>query len=395
MTTDVSCPNCQAKLKVPPGMAGKKAKCKQCGTSFRIPGENPNTPPSGADSVAESIGLSVADNAALRVVSASANPFSFEGGGTDPSPALAPPSAELPTAAAPPKADSPSKSKYRTSDKSTGSSKAKASNYSGGGKAGPQKSGGAKKFILIGLLVLLCAGGGGAAVFFFMQSPEKALAAKPASEKSKEPEKPRDKEKLKNKQNPKGNSDKGENAAANPAAGVGTPDVMATMNEPAKPKAVAPGMDRKRTSTVVIGGWKLPSFPPGPGMALSAPAGKFSVELSLSNVKQMFTSNAEAGILAAVWPSFAGFQGQGAKDTIERFSMNGGAIIDKTEMDVSGVSWPRAADLSPEGERYATETPAGKITIYDFNTKTKLWDGVEAFPGVDAAKNPGIAAMYL
>ncbi|MBM3982997.1 MAG: hypothetical protein FJ304_22535, partial [Planctomycetes bacterium] len=38
---EVSCPNCSAKLKAPDGMAGKKAKCKKCGTGFRVPGPAP------------------------------------------------------------------------------------------------------------------------------------------------------------------------------------------------------------------------------------------------------------------------------------------------------------------------------------------------------------------
>jgi hypothetical protein len=36
---DVSCPSCGAKLKADEKMAGKKAKCKKCGTGFRIPGD--------------------------------------------------------------------------------------------------------------------------------------------------------------------------------------------------------------------------------------------------------------------------------------------------------------------------------------------------------------------
>jgi len=39
---EVSCPHCQAKLKAPDTTAGKKGKCKKCGTTFRIPGGAPN-----------------------------------------------------------------------------------------------------------------------------------------------------------------------------------------------------------------------------------------------------------------------------------------------------------------------------------------------------------------
>ncbi len=50
---EVACPGCQTPLKAPPGMAGRKARCKKCNTPFRIPGET-------VDGVGESQQLSVA-----------------------------------------------------------------------------------------------------------------------------------------------------------------------------------------------------------------------------------------------------------------------------------------------------------------------------------------------
>ena len=41
----VACPGCQSPLKAPESMAGKKAKCKRCGTSFRLPGGVPDSVP--------------------------------------------------------------------------------------------------------------------------------------------------------------------------------------------------------------------------------------------------------------------------------------------------------------------------------------------------------------
>src|SRR5438477_8713357 len=82
---EVACPGCKTGLKAPDSMAGKKAKCKRCGTSFRIPG-----PPS--DSIGESQMLSAIDFRADPLPSATpgvhtpgspdANPFDF-GGFTD------------------------------------------------------------------------------------------------------------------------------------------------------------------------------------------------------------------------------------------------------------------------------------------------------------------------
>lgn len=53
MPLEVSCPGCGSKLKAPEAMIGKKAKCKKCNTSFRIPGQT------ASDSVGESQALSV------------------------------------------------------------------------------------------------------------------------------------------------------------------------------------------------------------------------------------------------------------------------------------------------------------------------------------------------
>ncbi|HEV3386915.1 MAG TPA: hypothetical protein VG097_19010 [Gemmata sp.] len=53
MPMNVPCPGCGSNLKAPESMIGKKAKCKKCNTSFRIPGA------AASDSVGESQALSV------------------------------------------------------------------------------------------------------------------------------------------------------------------------------------------------------------------------------------------------------------------------------------------------------------------------------------------------
>lgn len=54
---EVACPGCKTPLKAPENMGGKKARCKKCGTSFRIPGDKP---PKG-DTVGDSHVLSAVD----------------------------------------------------------------------------------------------------------------------------------------------------------------------------------------------------------------------------------------------------------------------------------------------------------------------------------------------
>jgi len=65
----VACPGCKATLKASEEMAGKKAKCKKCGTSFRIPGGGD---PSG-DTAGDAQMLSAMDLPAP----AEASPFDF------------------------------------------------------------------------------------------------------------------------------------------------------------------------------------------------------------------------------------------------------------------------------------------------------------------------------
>ena len=66
----VPCPGCQSTLKAPENMAGKKAKCKKCGVSFRIPGGDAPT----GDTAGDSQMLSAMD---LPIPESAADPFDF------------------------------------------------------------------------------------------------------------------------------------------------------------------------------------------------------------------------------------------------------------------------------------------------------------------------------
>ncbi len=111
---EVSCPNCGAKLKAPDNMAGKKAKCRKCTKTFRLPG----TP------VAESAGDADVPLADLIETSPppppaktagplpSADPFDFSDPPDPPKPAPAKPQAapaKPPATPAPAKPVAPSK----------------------------------------------------------------------------------------------------------------------------------------------------------------------------------------------------------------------------------------------------------------------------------------------
>src|SRR3954451_19245396 len=76
---EVACPGCNTKLKAPDTSAGKKAKCKKCGTSFRLPG-----PPSGTAGGAQML-------SAVDVPAAEPNPFALDALPPPPPPPPAPP----------------------------------------------------------------------------------------------------------------------------------------------------------------------------------------------------------------------------------------------------------------------------------------------------------------
>src|SRR5262249_58166348 len=74
---EVACPGCGAKLKAPDTSAGKKAKCKKCGSAFRLPG-------SATGSAGEAQMLSAVD------VPAEPNPFALDALLASPPPPPAP-----------------------------------------------------------------------------------------------------------------------------------------------------------------------------------------------------------------------------------------------------------------------------------------------------------------
>jgi len=80
---DVSCPSCGSKLKADEKMAGKKAKCKKCGTGFRIPGAK--------------VGESLAEGQMLSTLGAPAPPLPGDDAGV----AMAVPLDDEPPMAAP------------------------------------------------------------------------------------------------------------------------------------------------------------------------------------------------------------------------------------------------------------------------------------------------------
>lgn len=351
MSLDVACPHCQTRLKAPEGMAGKKARCKKCQQSFRIPG-----PDDASDG----------DAGQLSVVGDS--PFSFNGDAPAPEPAKPaakkksappPPAGSNPFAvpdavAAEPTADPPSKSKYRTK---TAAPEKKASAYRGKPAAARGKS----RLPLFALAGLLCAGGGAAAFFAYSELQKKDKPAPTAAAPVAPPNDPP----APAPEPAKAKDDKGKraNAAAAPA------DKAADER-----KAAGPRVQKAR------GGLKLPPPNPSP-MPFEKAAATVPLDHPPAAVKQLMVGGGDGAFLLVTRRTFDGLSGKGAKDTIDRYSLATGRRTDQTEVPADGVkTYPRVCDVSPTGDKFAYEHPAGKLTVTLLGAKSNVVEGLDLNP---------------
>jgi hypothetical protein len=340
MSVDVACPQCQSVLKAPPGMAGKKARCKRCNHAFRIPGGDADLP---------AVPLVGEESTQLNTIDA---PFGFGD-----SSAAAGDEPESPMRSEP-----ASRSKYKTG-------KASKSSSMGGYRGGSTASSGSKsgKLLVIGGVIALFAAGG-AAAFFMSQKPDpvaSASAAKPA-EKVNEKADPKDAVKPKDAENDKSKTDT-------------KADRKATDKPPTTTAPAAKSTDPKKgKAATVVGGLKLPP-PPAKADLFTKPVANFPTENTFESVRHYRMTGGDNPTVIVIWSSDAGFQGQGAKETLDRYSLNGGARIDRTELDAVNGAAQHIGDLSPNGEHYIAEGPtAGMLTLYDLTAKKKS-DTVKPF----------------
>ncbi len=391
MSIEVPCPNCQSVLKAPDGMAGKKARCKKCQHPFRIPG----TAIAPVDSVADSEHLSVV----------APSPFAFDGSAeatpVSPLPSAKPlksskpvavPAEEpdnpfsMPSAAIPDDDDTPpepkSKSKYRKGDSKADAkadSKIEKSKSKFGQPAAAKTGGGGglKKILMFGVAGLLCAAGGAAGIYFFMMPKEKpAVAMLPTAPAPVVVEKTKDEKK------------------AAPTLKKGN----VTSNEPNKAAVAAkPEPGAKGKSRVVFNIPRtLDKIPDPTKLAiLEKPKDLIALDHNTGTVRKVIVGGKDGPVAVVIRHTFDGFQGKGGKDTVDRYSLTSGTRVDRTEIESDGLTWPRATDISPNGERLAIDSPANKITIYQLSDKgKKLLDGFDPYPDAKG-KSPGIAAIYF
>jgi hypothetical protein len=376
MSVDIACPQCKGILKAPPGMAGKKARCKRCQHAFRIPGGEPGA----EDSVSDSQDLSVVADA----------PFAFDAP-AEPPPAAKKPAAKPAAAAAdnpfaiptvpPAEVDEPTpepKSKSKSKYKTKSDSSAKTSSYRGKAVAPPAR-GRSIKFLLAALLCAVGGAGGFYAYSEYQKSQTQSAAVAKAAPSEATPA----------VEAAKPNDDKAKKTTAvaqtAPSAGSTAPDRRTNS------KAA-------RGGPKVSGGLKLPPFADKPKPFEKALA-TIALDHDAASVRQVMLGGEEGPVILVTRRTFDGLGGKGMKDTIDRYALNTLRRIDQTEVPADAVTaYPRIGHVGPGGDRFAFEHPVGKLTVVQLGTKTVLVDGLDlagATDGPDKAPHPGIAAIYF
>lgn len=452
---EVACPGCRAPLKAPPGMAGKKARCKKCNTPFRIPGGT------GADAVGDSQALSAADPppgappaeevvpAALPVEDdeplaasvaeddeplaavvaeepAPADPFAFATAppepkkkerkprGKDDTPvppepaASADPFAFTSAPAEPPakKKKEPERKPRDEDDEAPPAPAASGDPFAFGSAPAPaEKSGrrprGDKSNPKAPAARPAPAGGGGlvkvvvgAAVFAVLAGGIVAGTLVFLSSN-----KPAEVAKTEKKDEKKVEPPSNEPAPApvgktEPTAKDQAKGNRATGGTPQK----GAGAKGKVGAYLVLPPGKQLAFPPKPAAPkpVTEPASNpVPVAVPFADARRFFPPGKADADLGVLWRSTAGFQGVGEKVTLSLFSPNTGKETAKVEVDHDGTPDP-AADVSVDGGTFAHgHRTTGKVTVWDVRKKTKKLDAFDPYADKPEHRAAKLAAVYL
>jgi len=391
---EVACPGCQAVLKAPDAMAGKKARCKRCNTSFRIPGAAP------PDSVGDSQQLSVADPpppveedipAAMPVeddepLPASVaeeppdDPFAFS--------AAPPKKGRTPRAEEPPAADAgdpfgftPSAAAPKSSRKLRAPAAADDDDRTAAKKK-PAGGGGLVKVAVAAAVFALVAGGVVAGVLVYINNKpgdqannekkdEKKLDAPPAD--APPAGNPVSTTKAKDAgKGSKGTTTVGGNKVTKGSKGGGT------MYSLGKAKAL-----------------ELPPKPADPKTRTEPTSSPVPVTVPFDMVRRLFPPEKNGADIGVAWRSAAGFQGAGEKITLSVFSPTSGFETGKVEADGDGLP-DAACDLSADSGTFAIgHRGTGKVTVWDVRKKAKKLDAFDPYKDKPEHKAAKLAAVYL
>ena len=419
MPMDVVCPKCGSKLKAPENIAGKVVRCKKCQEKFRVPGGQagdpvgdtqqlssmgskfqlpadpaPATLPTPSPLPAPPAALFPEDSA-LHVTPPAAKPIPVPSDELlildDPIPKAAlitiPTPVPEPAGFSPAAAfsfDEPEPKKGKKGKKSeapapvpepAGFSPAAGFSFDEpepepeiekgkkGKKAekgepaaamvrkpatGRSKGSKFKTFLILGglfFLSMIVAVGGGV-YWFVIRKPEVAQAPTTKADPTSNEQKP-------GKGTPETKGGKGETPTTKPNT---TPPIPVPKDPPAGPIT------------------SLPTAPAAP--ALFAKAKRTAiVDADTSLIRAIQVSSSQPAFVVVAFNTFLGFQGTGATDKFERYSLDTGVKAGAIELTADNLHWPRPFALNKAGTLMAIEAPAGKVTVFDFDANAKVLDG--------------------
>ncbi len=319
MAVEVPCPNCRSLLRAPDDAAGKRVRCKKCNHRFHVPGGV-----HVADGVGESQMLSVVDTpAAPPPAPTPGNAFEFDSG---PAPVY--------------EDDPPRRS----------------------GRRGSKGSNLLLILAVVGGVLLLGLVGVGVVAFLVVRDAANTIVSNMTVATAPGETKPPDETEPKPDSKP---TDAGKTAPS--------PKAIRAPVKGKRPEGSPPSVTGPPAA--------LPAPPTGATTLVGKPKTKLALESPASEVRGVRFSEGAAPTAAVLWKSFAGFQGAGAKDTLDLYSTSTSRRYDRIEFPADGFTGSRPFDVSKDGQRVAIEQPPGKLTVYDTESKEKVIDGVDLFDG--------------
>ncbi|QDU18393.1 zinc ribbon domain-containing protein [Urbifossiella limnaea] len=398
---EVACPGCQAVLKTPHTAAGKKARCKRCNTSFRIPGAP------AVDSVGDSQQLSaVAPAPALKpppppeedIPSATAvdddEPLPASVADDEPLPAAVaddPPADPFAFSAAPAKAaDAGDPFSFTPAAAPKAARKPRDADDEDAAPAPrkkPKASGGSGliKIAVAAAVFALVAGGVVAGVLVYLANTKPGEVAKGDGKNEKKldppPNEPTPPPPEKEEPPAKGKETKGSKGTTPPGVGKGTK-----------------GSKGGSGAMLALPAGKPLTFPPRPAAPKdpAAPASNpVPLAVPFAEVRRFFPPGVRDAEIGVAWRSAAGFQGAGEKITLTLFSADSGRETAKVEADGDGAADP-ACDLSADAGTFAIgNRTTGRVTVWDVKKKAKKLDAFDPFAAKPEHKAAKLAAVYL
>jgi hypothetical protein len=83
----------------------------------------------------------------------------------------------------------------------------------------------------------------------------------------------------------------------------------------------------------------------------------------------------------------------GKTNTIQRMALNG-RLSGQLTIPLAGAATQRIFETSDTAQRVLVEAAAGKFTVYDFETRTTLWEQHDVYEGIPDRVGPPVAAFF-